>query len=299
MGWEVRANGRRYLYRSVRRAGRVVREYLGSDDRCGFGRLRAEQWQLERLDRAVAGADAAARRVEDGDRLADLAALGDPGPLRDAAEALMVLLGFRRHNRGEWRMSGGLKNLKKQIEALSAEVRRPTPLVRYDAPSGDAEAVALFAAARAGDAAAVAKLPTLVRDRGWADWLGELGHQAAHQLIHRAAGGDPVFAAGLAAKAKDLYAELAGPAPTILERLLARRVVNGWLFVHTAELELAYARDATARRQLEGLLGRGERRMAAAVRELAVVRRLQAPVLMARLEPASPRPAALPAGPGR
>ena len=73
----------------------------------------------------------------------------------------------------------------------------------------------------------------------------------------------------------------------MLEKLLARRIVNAWLVVHCAEIEAAQTRDPAGRKAVETLVGKADRRMLAAVRELAVVRRLQAPVLMARIEAAA------------
>jgi hypothetical protein len=64
----------------------------------------------------------------------------------------------------------------------------------------DAQAVELFAQARAGDAGAVAQVQAMIRDRKWADWIGDIGKEATHQLIARAVGDDPVWKTGIAEK---------------------------------------------------------------------------------------------------
>lgn len=75
----------------------------------------------------------------------------------------------------------------------------------------------------------------------------------------------------------------------MLERLLARRVVNGWLAVHALELELTVRPplDARDRAHLDAALTRAHKRYAEAIRELARVRRLQAPKILAQLNVAA------------
>jgi hypothetical protein len=105
----------------------------------------------------------------------------------------------------------------------------------------------LFAKARAGNADAQARVHALIRERRWREWIGDIGRQATAQLIKKAAGGDPVWEAGLAQKADALRDGLLGEDPTILEKLLVRRVVNGWIAVHALELELTLRPPTEAR----------------------------------------------------
>lgn len=280
MGWETRPNGHRYLYRSVRRGGRVVREYLGKDD--DFGRLMADEWRLKRLDAALARLDADAARAKKLKRFGRQERLADDRSLATVCHGLLTLLGFHRHHRGEWRMRRTIDALKARIDALG----KNRPLLNYQAPDNDAEAVAVFAAARDGDQEAVAKLPALIRERKWVEWMGDLGRQATMQLVWRVAKSDPVLKAGLTAKVADLKKELEGDQPTVLEELLVRRVLNGWLLTHAVEVELALTSDAKTLDQLDRLLARSQRRLTQAVRELARVRWLQAPAVLARLQQA-------------
>jgi hypothetical protein len=182
-----------------------------------------------------------------------------------------------------------LASLKGMIQQLQQEQKRRSPVVQYDAPANDAEAVSVFAQARAGDADARGRVGALIRDRKWVDWIGDLGRQATRQLVHRAAGGDAVWAAGITEKAGALLRELLGENPSVLEELLARRVVNSWVATHALELELTVRppADAKDREYLDRALSRAQKRFAEAAGELARVRRLQAPRLVAQLNVAA------------
>lgn len=290
MGWELR-HGRRYLYRNRRVNGRPVKEYIAADDRFGFGALMADD--LERLQSLSAKVRRLERqrRTENRERVAGL--LADTatanGVLRALTDGLLGALGYHRHNRGEWRMQREVNALKALVEALKAQNDGPNPLVKYDAPTDDAAAVELFAKVRGGDPNAQDQLHALIRERKWMDWLGDLGRQATRQLIWRAAGGDRVWDAGITQKANALHNELLGENPSVLERLLARRVVNGWLAVHALELEqtLRPPADSRDRAHLDAALTRAQKRFTEAVRELARVRRLQAPTILAQLNVAT------------
>ncbi|QJW92542.1 hypothetical protein [Frigoriglobus tundricola] len=285
MGWELR-HGRRYLYRNRRVNGKPVKEYLAADDRFGFGeqmahdleRLRGYEAQLRRLAREG--------RVEFRGRIDELVSATATAntELRTVAEGVLIALGFHRHKRGEWRMKRDLAQLTSALATLKEQIAERNPLVRYDPPAGDAEAIELFTRVRAGDADARDRVGALIRDRRWVDWLGNLGRQATRQLIVKAAGGDPVWVAGLTAKANDLRDELLGEKPSVLEELLVRRVVNGWLATHALELELTLRppADAKEREYLDRALSRAQKRMTEAARELARVRRLRAPALLAQ-----------------
>ena len=96
-------------------------------------------------------------------------------------------------------MDRELAKLRTVIDTLKGWVS-PTPLVKYEAPAGDAEAVELFARACSGDAEAQDRLRVLIRDRQWVTWIGDLGRQATRQLVWKAAGGDRVWEAGITAR---------------------------------------------------------------------------------------------------
>jgi hypothetical protein len=71
----------------------------------------------------------------------------------------------------------------------------------------------------------------------------------------------------------------------VLEELLVRRVVNGWIATHVLELELTLRAPANLRSRayLDAALTRAQKRFTSAIGELARVRRLQAPRILAQL----------------
>ncbi len=94
----VYRNGRPYLYRSVRRAGRVTSQYTASgidafliaaleeserdERRCELEQIRAERREADDLERAL-------------DEMAERA--------RDLAREALTAAGYHQHHRGEWR----------------------------------------------------------------------------------------------------------------------------------------------------------------------------------------------------
>ena len=143
--------------------------------------------------------------------------------------------------------------LKAMIEkATGPAAAGPRPMLTYNPAAEDAPAVEAFAKARTGEAGAAAK----VQGADPRPRLGELGrgHRPAGDVPTRgAAGDDPVWVAGLTEKATALLDELHGPNPTVLDRLLARRVVNGWVATHALELELTLRPPADRRAKEEHL----------------------------------------------
>ena len=100
--WESRERGGLYYTRSRKVDGRVVREYVGSGI---LGELAARTDAEERRQREN---DAAAWRGER-ERLEKLVSLLD-GFCEDVetlTRAAMIVAGFRRHKRGEWRKRRG------------------------------------------------------------------------------------------------------------------------------------------------------------------------------------------------
>ena len=102
MAWERRERGELYYTRSRRVNGRVVREYVG---RGLIGELAA---RLDAAERERRSAQRAAERRRD-DALDDaddtISALCEVSEL--LARATLVLAGYRRHDRGEWRRRRG------------------------------------------------------------------------------------------------------------------------------------------------------------------------------------------------
>jgi len=290
MGWELRHGDKWYLYRNRRVNGKPHKKYLAAqNDRLvpGFGEVMA--YELDKLQRRQTKLRKLTRkaRSECRERINDLlvATKNANTELRIVADGLLAALGYHKHHRGEWRMRRDLALLKDAISKLETQAAGSKPLVNYTAAADDAEAVEVFAQARAGDANAQARLCQLIRERDWVNWLGDLGRQATRQLIHKAAGSDEVWKAGISEKVNALHEELIGEKPSVLETLLVRRVVNGWIAVHALELELTLRPPVNARDRahLDAALTRAQKRFTEAVRELARVRRLQAPKILAQM----------------
>ena len=287
MGWELRHGGRWYLYRNRRVNGKPVKEYLGCRDPFGFGTVAAEGLEVILQGEARVREHTREQRSRERSRINTVltATIAANTELRAIAEGVLYALGFHKHKRGEWRMRRDLLQLSQALAELEKRSLERKPVVNYTAPANDAEAVELFAKARAGDADARNRVAVLIRERKWVSWIGDLGRQATRQLIWHVSGGDPVWEAGIVEKANALRAELLGEKPTVLEELLVRRVVNGWIATHALELELTVRppADAKTREHLDRALSRAQKRLTEATRELARVRRLQAPTIRAQL----------------
>ncbi len=96
--WEKRERGGLYYTRSRKEGGRVIREYIGGGV---LGEIAALQDEYERRQRE----EEAAFCKEERERLEGL--MAPINELCEAAEvlarAVLVVAGYRRHNRGEWR----------------------------------------------------------------------------------------------------------------------------------------------------------------------------------------------------
>ena len=123
------------------------------------------------------------------------------------------------------------------------------------------------------------------------------GDPAAHAeraWAELAAEPDLLAGEALARQLAALKAELAGPAPTPLERLLVERIAATWLQVHYADAMAARARNVSIKQA--GLAierqDRAHRRHLAAVAALETVRRLlpAAPEVPAKPAPRGTRP---------
>ncbi len=94
----VYRNGRPYLYRSVRRGGRVTSEYLGRGiDAQLIAALEADERDWKRFDREQALSER--EQVEDLERALDELV----ERARDLARDALTAAGYHQYKRGEWR----------------------------------------------------------------------------------------------------------------------------------------------------------------------------------------------------
>jgi hypothetical protein len=140
--------------------------------------------------------------------------------------------------------------------------------------------------AERGDESALPAVRELLLRPEAVDLLGgDLARQAERSLINVAAGKNLAFREALLRKLELMRAELAGPGPTPLERLLVERVAACWLHLHDLETRFAQARNLliTQADHQQRTIDRAHRRYLTAIKTLAVVRRLAVPALVAQV----------------
>ena len=142
---------------------------------------------------------------------------------------------------------------------------------------------ALIARARKGDRSTLPEVRRILSDPHEVDALGgDLALQAEASFVQALAGKDLVLTEALPRKLDALRAELAGPNPTPVERLLVERVVACWLQVQDAEVRFAQGQGNLSIKQADYYQRRmdgANRRYLAALKALAVARKLALPVL--------------------
>jgi hypothetical protein len=145
------------------------------------------------------------------------------------------------------------------------------------AESAQAELYEVFDRTQRGDLEALPRIRELLEDRPelWQSY-GDVARHALSSWIKLIAGENLALEVSTTRKADSMRAEVAGPAPSPLELLLADRVVATWLQLAHAEVMLAQARDASlkllifAEKRLDG----ATRRHLTAIGALATLRRL-------------------------
>jgi hypothetical protein len=140
--------------------------------------------------------------------------------------------------------------------------------------------------AQSGDASTLPALRQMLQNPAVVEALGgDLARQAEMSLIAAAAGENLAFKEALIRKLELLRAELAGPNPTPVERLLVERIVACWLQVQDADIRYAQAKDLSIPwgDSYQQRMDRAHRRFLSAVKTLALVRRLALPVLLAQV----------------
>ena len=108
----------------------------------------------------------------------------------------------------------------------------------------EAEFAKLIERAKKGDKSTLPAIRTLLQNPNMVDNLGgDLARQAELSFVKAAAGENLLFEKALERKMELLRAELAGPKPTPIERLLTERAVACWLQVQDADIRYAQAKD--------------------------------------------------------
>jgi hypothetical protein len=133
----------------------------------------------------------------------------------------------------------------------------------------------------AGDESALPEVRAIVRDPRYLQAFGDLAWRARFALLNEAAGQDLMVREAVPEKLEALRQELAGPDPSPLEALLVDRILNTWLHLRALELRRGAGADLgpSAAAHHERAWDGAHRRFLAALKALAVVRKLALPVL--------------------
>ena len=110
---------------------------------------------------------------------------------------------------------------------------------------------------------------------------GDLGRQAEAAWVQLVCGPNLLLRESLGRKLEELRAELGGPSPSPLERLLVARVLACWLQVHYADTAYAQLKAASPAQHAAALKRQNaaQQRYLQAVKALATVRKLLRPPL--------------------
>jgi hypothetical protein len=161
-----------------------------------------------------------------------------------------------------------------------------TPLAQPTPVRSAAEITAIVGKAEKGDPAALAELREWVAIPGSSDLLGgNVAREALELLVKQATGGNVLMRLATLRKFDEMRAELLGPNPTALERLLVERIVATWFHLHYLEARFASAEHLTLAQGLyyQRCLAAAQKRYLAAIRGLADVRRLALPALQVNI----------------
>ena len=140
--------------------------------------------------------------------------------------------------------------------------------------------------AQRGDESALAPLREVLKDLAYVNMLGgDLAQQTQLTLIDKFSGTNLLYKESLRRKLELLRTDLAGPAPSALERLLGDRIVACWLHLH--HLEAVYANKESVSLELgsfyERSISAAQKRYLSAIRALAQIRKLALPVVQVNI----------------
>jgi hypothetical protein len=137
--------------------------------------------------------------------------------------------------------------------------------------------------AQKGDKATVPALRKLLENPSYVDILGgNLARFAEESFVNSLNDEDLALREAVHAKLAAMRKELLGADPTPVERLLVERVVTCWLQVQDADIRYAVGRKDLTLQQAEfhqRRMDAANRRYLAALRTLALVRKLAVPAL--------------------
>jgi hypothetical protein len=145
---------------------------------------------------------------------------------------------------------------------------------------------ALTDRAQRGDKTALPAIRELLQKPALVDaWGGDLAEQAQLNLVNKVSGQNLLIKESLTRKLDLLRAELAGATPTPIERLLADRIVTCWLHLHHLEINYAVKDNLSVEvaTYYQRSLSSAQKRYLAAIKTLAMVRKLAVPALQVNI----------------
>jgi hypothetical protein len=134
--------------------------------------------------------------------------------------------------------------------------------------------------AEGGDETVLGELRVALNANPWVwERYGDLAKQSQGAWLQLVAGNNLLLLESARRKAEQLRAELAGPAPSPLERLLIERVVACWLQVHYSDASYAQLKGNSPAQHTAALQRQNsaQQRYLQAVKALATVRKLLRP----------------------
>jgi len=269
MAWESRERGGLYYTRSVRRNGRVRREYVGTGA----------------LAEAIAALDGYDRQRRDDAEAQTRAAIGEFDELEAAVSeydrevssmvaAALTAAGYHRHDRSDWRRKRDHKMKPKTANEA------PQELAILDTRAAKLAVISAGIHATEGSPAEAQAIECLRQIRKESDTPSY--DTFSGPLLDMTISKDQTFARLIMKFDFDRdCANLAGPNATNLEKLLAERIV-------VCKNQLLSCETLYAKRFKEGLtaqvaiilekrIGMAQKRYFAAIKALAQIRRLQLP----------------------
>jgi hypothetical protein len=257
-------NGHIYCYVNFREDGKVRTLYAGS------GEIALDidlEQQIERQERSKKRHRAAAKRRRAQGRLDDLETMVIN--FSAAVDAVVQAAGYHRWRRHQWRRRRAMKTTPRQADAWNAQ-----PEEQREAKQ--AETVALMDRCKAGGLSdkELARFRSLLVESGLAEQMGAFGEALKTDLARQynpSQLGTSIFYAWF----DGMFADIAGPNPTPLERLLSFRIVCTWTVANLFERQALDSADSGLNRRAD----RAHRRFLSSVKTLSDIRRLPSPTL--------------------
>jgi hypothetical protein len=273
MSWERRGQ-RRYFYAARKVNGKVKKTYLGRGE---AAEIASAMLPLRRAERHLR--QARRRREEDRWRAAETLLTELIQLSQTLTRATLHRAGYHQHARGPWRKrrrAKGAETMSKPSEPRMKKTAQPA--------LEKAQVEEILHRARSGDQTVLPELERVLdaHPEIWR-YAGDLARHAEQAWINLTAGSDLLLAESLRRRQQHRRGELAGADASALERLLAARLAACTLQVEYADAAAAQMRTADSGLHVLALKRQdsGQRRLLAAARTLALVRKLARPALSA------------------